>query len=373
MSPQPFGVQESPVDDGVLLEVAGCCDNGVLGKLRAASCLSLPRHLHTVVLMHRLTHREWKQRSEAVWALGRVGEKGNRSIIQAVATSLAHDADFTLDWYASWYNLRAMFILQLLCEKGDELVVAAAARVLCEEQYADEDAQESALSLLGEFSNVDDDSAISSIRRHMENGSKQVRCAALKSMQAVARSGSADVISMFVHALEDEDADVRLAAIEAIEDLVTKGEGSVVAGLNVCLHDADINVKQKALACLRAVAETGDRTVITELSNMLLESRSTPWLRIQVIGALGEIGDDADAAASVIGILATCAGDEHVNVRSEALLRMSILVDVCVDAGSTSWTSSVEAYANDPDDEVREWCSKILNERIPSNANTENR
>ena len=73
-------------------------------------------------------------------------------------------------------------------------------------------------------------------------------------MQAVAKSGSAEVIAVLVRAVGDEDQKVRLAAIEALKGLAAKGdawqlEGHIRAGTFATPQHMRLNRKVRHHFC----------------------------------------------------------------------------------------------------------------------------
>ena len=262
------------------------------------------------VLIQALSNEDGSVRSEAVSALGQVGDE----------STIPHLLNALSDGDSSVRNAA----VSALGNVGDESVISHLFNALSDE---DSSVRNAAVSALG---NVGDESVISHLLNALSDGDSSVRNAAVSALGNV---GDESIISHLLTFVSDEDSSVRREAVYILERV---GNESIIPHLLTLLSDENESVRRASAYVLRRV---GDESIVPYLLTALSDKEST--VRNGAAFALGQVGDE-----SVIPSLLAVLSDEDGSVRSAAVSALGAV-------GDESVIPSLLAVLSDEDGSVR--------------------
>ncbi|NEO45443.1 MAG: NACHT domain-containing protein [Moorea sp. SIO4A3] len=248
------------------------------------------------ILLARLKDENYDVRSEAAYALGKLGNS-SETVINALLAQ--HQNSYSdVPWTAA-------YALGQLGNSSETLVKSLLARL----QHENSQLRCLAARVLGKLDN-NSETVVSALLGRLEDTNSEVRGWAASALGQLENS-SETVVSALLARLEDTDSEVRGWAAEALSKLGNSSE-AVISTLLALVQDDKSFVGGYAASALGKLGNSSETVISALLARLMDNNYSVRW---QAASALGNLGNSSETVISAL--LARLMDDEYY-VRKKA-------------------------------------------------------
>lgn len=290
----------------------------------------------------------------ALSTLGVIGDRGNESVISAVAERTQH--------HELWVRDCAVQALERVATVGDHLAINAALQCIDDEEDTDDEelrgyVRLSTLETLKALAKgTDDADVVTALIDKIEYDSEDnVRLEALETLRQVASEGNGDAIAACIQAIEgDSSEEVRIQAWEVVANLATKGDKLVISACLASLEHENIDVCVAAAELLGKVAPKGHVATVGCLSAGLLSRSGEKDIDTAILHSLSRVAlkGNRNAISAIMQFIEASAAHEVQNFKQcpdlyaafDALRKVASAGDTVVISFTASYLGKQERY-----------------------------